>query len=73
MRAQVSSAVPVAYGTTRQGTPSVDVAAGVEAQLRTAGVDFTRLAGCTVEDPGLFSHRRDSTTGRFAGVAWLSS
>lgn len=73
MRAQVSSAVPVAYGTTRQGTPSVDVAAGVEAQLRTAGVDFSRLAGCTMEDPGLFSHRRDNTTGRFAGVAWLSS
>jgi copper oxidase (laccase) domain-containing protein len=26
---------------------------------------------CTVEDPKLFSHRRDGVTGRQAGIVWL--
>jgi polyphenol oxidase len=26
---------------------------------------------CTVEDPQLFSHRRDGVTGRQAGLVWL--
>ena len=26
---------------------------------------------CTVEDPQLFSHRRDGVTGRQAGIVWL--
>lgn len=72
MRAEVATAVPAASATTRQGTPAVDVAGGVEAQLRSADVTVTRLAGCTAEDPTLYSYRRDRTTGRFAGLAWLS-
>ncbi len=71
MRAEVAAVVPESFATTRRGTPSVDVAAGVEAQLRTAGVACQRVPGCTVEDHRLFSYRRDRTTGRFAGVAWL--
>ncbi|HEX6337456.1 MAG TPA: peptidoglycan editing factor PgeF [Jiangellaceae bacterium] len=73
MRAQVAATVPEAFATTRHATPSVDVTAGVEAQLRTAGVAHERVAGCTIEDQGLFSYRRDRRTGRFAGVAWLAS
>ena len=73
MRTEVAAAVPEAFATTRQGTPSVDVAAGVEAHLRSAGAAYERVAGCTIEDRGLFSYRRDRTTGRFAGVAWLAS
>lgn len=73
MRTEVAAAVPEAFATTRRGTPSVDVAAGVEAQLRSAGVAYARVAGCTIEDQGLFSFRRDGKTGRFAGVAWLPS
>ncbi|HSJ61164.1 MAG TPA: peptidoglycan editing factor PgeF [Jiangellaceae bacterium] len=73
MRTEVAAALPEAFATTRQGTPSVDVAAGVEAQLRSAGVAYERVAGCTIEDHGLFSFRRDGKTGRFAGVAWLPS
>ena len=72
MRTEVA-AVPEAFATTRQGTPSVDVAAGVEAQLRSARVAYERVAGCTIEDQELFSYRRDRRTGRFAGVAWLPS
>ena len=29
----------------------------------------SRIEGCTVEDPALYSYRRDRTTGRFAGLA----
>ena len=49
------------------GQPGIDVAAGVIARLVERGVaaDVVRRAGgCTVEDPGLFSHRRDGVTGR---------
>lgn len=73
MREDASAAVPEARATTRNGTPAVDVAAGVEAQLRRAGVATTRWPGCTLEEPSLFSYRRDRRTGRFAGLAWLAS
>jgi hypothetical protein len=33
----------------------------------------TTTGGCTAHQPGLFfSHRRDGTTGRVAGVVWRS-
>jgi copper oxidase (laccase) domain-containing protein len=50
------------------GTPAVDVAAGVVAQLREAGVDVRWVPGCTRERADLYSYRRDGATGRFAGV-----
>lgn len=53
----------------------VDLWAAAEARLRAAGVRDVRTAGeCTICDPdGYFSHRRDAgTTGRQAGIAWLS-
>jgi polyphenol oxidase len=72
LRAAVAAVEPAAWSTSRTGTPALDVAAGVSAQLRRLGVvDVTRLVGCTVEDPSLFSYRRDHVTGRFAGLAWL--
>jgi len=73
MRAEVAAAVPEAWASTRSGGPALDIAAGVEAQLRAAGVTAVRLAGCTLEDPQLYSYRRDRVTGRFAGLAWLGS
>ncbi|MGH8823198.1 MAG: peptidoglycan editing factor PgeF [Jiangellaceae bacterium] len=71
MRAAVAGQEPASWATTRAGTPALDVAAGVAAQLLRAGVEVRTLEGCTVEDPTLYSYRRDHTTGRFAGVAWL--
>jgi hypothetical protein len=70
MRDEVASAVPEAWSTTRAGTSALDLRAGVAAQLARAGVsDVERLDVCTMEDPRLFSHRRDhGATGRFAGV-----
>jgi polyphenol oxidase len=73
MRAAVADEEPASWATSRAGTPALDVSAGVVAQLRRAGVGVRRLEGCTVEDTGLYSYRRDHTTGRFAAIAWLPS
>ena len=72
MRAAVSSTEPSAWSRSKTGSAALDVAAGVIEQLLRHGVDVSRIDGCTVEDPSLYSYRRDRTTGRFAGLAWLS-
>lgn len=71
LQAQVAAAVPESACATRWGTPGVDIRAGVDAQLRRAGLGEVRHDHrCTLEEPGLFSHRRQSPTGRFAGYIW---
>lgn len=42
----------------------VDVRAGVHEQLAALGVSVRGIRRCTVEDPALFSYRRDRVTGR---------
>ncbi|MFE2642914.1 peptidoglycan editing factor PgeF [Streptomyces nigra] len=72
MRADVAAVEPAAYTETSWGTPAVDVAAGVHAQLARLGVrDRERSPVCTRESPDHFSYRRDRTTGRLAGYVWL--
>jgi polyphenol oxidase len=72
MQAQVSALIPEAGCTTRQGSPGLDIVAGVTAQLKAAGVPTAAADGrCTRESPVLYSYRRDGTTGRFAGLIWL--
>lgn len=71
MRAEAAAVEPVCASVTRQGTPSVDVAAGVVEQLVREGVAPTWLPGCTREREDLYSYRRDGSTGRFAGVVRL--
>lgn len=69
MREDAAAVSPESRAVTWTGTPAIDVAAGVVAQLRAAGVDdVTWVPGCAREDETLFSYRRDGTTGRFAGV-----
>lgn len=69
MREEAAAVSPEARAVTWTGTPAIDVAAGVVAQLRSSGVeDITWVPGCAREDQSLFSYRRDGTTGRFAGV-----
>ncbi len=49
------------------GQPGVDVREGVRARLDELGVlpeAVITIGSCTVEDPGLFSYRRDGQTGR---------
>ncbi|MFJ3865828.1 peptidoglycan editing factor PgeF [Streptomyces nigra] len=72
MRAEVAAVEPAAHAETSWGTPAVDVAAGVHAQLTRLGVrDRERSPVCTRESPDHFSYRRDRTTGRLAGYVWL--
>ncbi|EAP98635.1 hypothetical protein JNB_00665 [Janibacter sp. HTCC2649] len=69
MREEAAAVSPESRAVTWTGTPAIDVAAGVVAQLRGVGVDdITWVPGCAREDESLFSYRRDGTTGRFAGV-----
>jgi polyphenol oxidase len=73
MRARVAGKVPESGCVTRAGTPGIDVGAGVEAQLASAGVQaVARDPRCTAETPALYSHRRDGLTGRLAGLVWLA-
>jgi YfiH family protein len=73
MRDEVEAALPGSASTTRQGTPALDLRAGLARQLADLGV--ARIVvdpRCTFETPELYSHRRDEPTGRFAGVAWVT-
>jgi YfiH family protein len=72
MRADVSAVVPEAFAETSWGTPSVDVGAGVTAQLRARDVEVTDASRCTFEHEDLFSYRRQGpTSGRLAGLIRL--
>ncbi|WP_436840115.1 peptidoglycan editing factor PgeF [Streptomyces abikoensis] len=72
MRAEVAEAAPESWATTRRGTPAVDVANGVAAQLGRMGVTSVgRSDICTMESADHFSYRRERTTGRLASYVWL--
>lgn len=71
MRDEVAAVVPESACTSWSGTPALDIAAGVVAQLRGAGVEVEHVSRCTRESPELYSYRRDGATGRFAGVIRL--
>jgi hypothetical protein len=72
MRDEVAAAVPASYAQTRQGTPALDLPAAVRQQLREAGVEVAAVpsGSCTLENPRLFSHRREPGAGRLAGLVW---
>jgi hypothetical protein len=76
MRDEVAAAAPgtVEYGgRTSWGDPGLDLRDGVAAQLAALGVPrVIRAGGCTNDDADFFSYRRDGTTGRFAGLIWLT-
>lgn len=72
MRAEVAQIEPVSASVSEQGTPALDVAAGVAEQLVREGCEIVQFShACTRESSDLFSYRRDSVTGRFAGIVWL--
>lgn len=72
MREQVTEVVPAAFACTTWGTPSVDLGAGVTAQLVAEGCSVLDRSACTLENLDFFSYRRDGTgSGRFAGLVVL--
>jgi polyphenol oxidase len=67
--ADVVAVEPAAAARTSWGTTALDLPAAVAAQLRRAGVTDIRTDGrCTLEEPSLYSYRRDGRTGRQASV-----
>ena len=73
MQAEVGAVEPASVATTSWGTPSLDLGAGVTAQLERAGVTVVDRARCTRESPDLYSYRRDGrSAGRLAGLIRLA-
>ncbi|WP_062072728.1 peptidoglycan editing factor PgeF [Demequina sediminicola] len=69
LRSEVSRQYPSAHSETTWGTPSLDLPAAIASTLGDMGLTTVhRSQICTIEDPRMFSHRRDGVTGRFAGV-----
>lgn len=74
LQAEVGAIEPDSVATTSWGTPSLDLGAGVRAQLERDGVAVIDAAICTRESPDLYSHRRDGPrAGRQAGLIRLRS
>jgi len=72
LRADVSAVVPEAFAETSWGTPSLDLGAGVRAQLERLDVLVHDASRCTRESADLYSYRRDGErAGRLAGVVRL--
>ena len=72
MRTDVAAAVPESFAETSWGTPSVDIGAGVMAQLAAAGVETVDASRCTMEDDDLYSYRRQGAeSGRLGGLVWV--
>jgi YfiH family protein len=62
---------PSARSLTPKGTPALDLVAALKKILDNEGVSYTDQSRCTVENSDLFSYRRDSVTGRQAGIISL--
>jgi polyphenol oxidase len=66
--AEVSAVRPEAVTAAPDGQPALDLRVGLVARLDELGAASTLVGGCTAQDPGLFSHRRDGRTGRQGGA-----
>lgn len=74
MQADVERHLPGSASRTHRGTPGLDLRAGLWRQLVDAGVGRVGVdPRCTIEDPALYSYRREGTTGRLAAVTWIDS
>jgi len=71
---EIADVIPEARSRTRAGTPALDLPAAVRRQLEDLSVSVVQVEGsgvpCTLENPGLFSHRREPGAGRIAGLVW---
>lgn len=73
MAADVEAHLPGSTTTTAKGTPGLDIRAGIVRQLMSVGVTHIDAdPRDTISDDAFFSHRREGTTGRQAGVIWLT-
>jgi copper oxidase (laccase) domain-containing protein len=69
LQEEVGAVEPASVATTTWGTPSLDLGAGVRAQLERVGVEVQDVSRCTRESADLYSYRRDgAAAGRLAGL-----
>ena len=68
---EVISMFPSARSKTAQGTPALDLAKALVADLNDVSIDCQIDPRCTNEDPDLFSYRKSQRTGRQAGLIRL--
>lgn len=69
---EVAKLIPETKARTSWGTASIDLAAGIRAQLEAVAVVAHEVRRCTLESPDLYSYRRDGdNAGRLAGVVRL--
>jgi YfiH family protein len=68
---EVISIFPSARSETPQGTPALDLARALVADLKDASIDCQIDSRCTNEDPDLFSYRKSQRAGRQAGLIRL--
>ncbi|MCK7660111.1 peptidoglycan editing factor PgeF [Corynebacterium antarcticum] len=72
MLADLESRLPGVRTRTAKGTWGADLRLGISRQLEELGVTHIDAdLRCTVADRAFFSHRREGTTGRQAGVIWM--
>ena len=72
MQADVEACLPGSACRTRQGTAGLDLRAGLWRQLAAVGVARVGVdPRCTIEDPTLYSYRREGVTGRLAALTWF--
>jgi len=71
IHSEVIAQHPLSDARTPQGTFALDLPAALIEVLKSEGVDVINESVCTVEDPELFSYRRDGVTGRQVGVISL--
>jgi len=72
MQADVEARLPGSACSTRRGTAGLDLRAGLWQQLAAAGVARIGVdPRCTMEDPVLYSYRREGVTGRLAALTWF--
>lgn len=72
MADEVEAALPGSRTATAAGTPGLDLRVGIACQLKDLGVTAIDIdPRCTVDDPTLFSHRREAPTGRLASLVWM--
>ncbi len=72
MALDVEKHLPGSRTRTTEGTPGIDVRAGLVRQLLSLGVTHIDAdPRDTITDNDFFSHRREGVTGRQAGVIWM--
>lgn len=73
MADDVEARLPGSRTRTKKGTPGLDIRAGLVRQLLSLGITHIDAdPRDTVTDESFFSYRREKTTGRQAGVVWLT-